>query len=382
MKVLHFGRYYTRNFGGTERHVRTLLDCLQHHVQVADVVANETCNTEVVRRGGYDIHKIASIGTIAGTTLCPTMPSYVLNLHERERYDIFHLHFPDPMSHLAYAFLPSQVKLVITWHSDIIRQKRLLAFYQPFLNRIVARADALIAATPRHFSSSTQMYACPDQRRMHVVPYGIDLAGFERTDQTMQGTQRLREKYRGKKILFALGRHVYYKGFDYLIQAMQKVADDAILLLGGCGPKTSELKQLAHQFGVTEKVVFLGRIPDEELPHYYHGCEIFCMPSVEPSEAFGLVQLEAMACGKPIVCCELNNGVTYVTRSDKTGLVVPPRNPEALARAINILLADEQKRMAFGNEAYERVCQEFTLQRMTEGTLAVYKTVLGRKNTS
>ena len=217
---------------------------------------------------------------------------------------------------------------------------------------------------------------------MHVVPYGIDLAGFERTDQTMQGTQRLREKYRGKKILFALGRHVYYKGFDYLIQAMQKVADDAILLLGGCGPKTSELKQLAHQFGVTEKVVFLGRIPDEELPHYYHGCEIFCMPSVEPSEAFGLVQLEAMACGKPIVCCELNNGVTYVTRSDKTGLVVPPRNPEALARAINILLADEQKRMAFGNEAYERVCQEFTLQRMTEGTLAVYKTVLGRKNTS
>jgi len=347
-------------------------------MQVANVVANENCSNEVVHRGGYDIHKVASIATVAGTSLCPSMPFYVRKLYERERYDIIHLHFPDPMSHLAYAFLPRKPKLVISWHSDIIRQKKLLTLYQPFLNHIVARADAIIAATPRHFSSSTQMHACQDPLRRHVVPYGVDLCRFEKNEQTMQGSACLKKKYPGKKIVFALGRHVYYKGYEYLIRAMQQVAEDAILLLGGCGPKTSELQHLANTLGLTDKVVFLGRIPDEELPHYYYACEFFCMPSVEPSEAFGLVQLEAMACEKPIVCCELNNGVTYVNHSAKTGLVVPPRNPEALAQAINELLSNEQKRIAYGKEAYARVSQEFTLKQMTEGTLEVYRSLLGR----
>ena len=380
MKVLHFGRYYTEHFGGTESHARVLLDCLQHHVQVANVVANETCHNTVVRRGGYDIHKVASIGDVAATTLCPGMAAYVRRLHEKEQYDIFHLHFPDPMSHLAHAFLPRHVKLVITWHSDIVRQRRLLMFYQPFVNRIVARADAIIAATPAHFSSSTQLYACRDRQRQHVVPYGIDFSRFAKSSQTMSDARQLREKFPGKKLLFALGRHVYYKGYEYLIQAMQKIADDAVLLLGGNGPKTAELKQLVRQLGLTDKVIFLGRIPDGELPYHYHGCDLFCLPSVEPSEAFGLVQLEAMACGKPVVCCELNNGVTYVNRSGETGLVVPPRDPRALAAAINDLLADDQKRMAYGNAAFDRVSREFTLQRMTEGTLAVYRSVLGKNS--
>ncbi len=377
MKVLHFGRYYSQYFGGTERHVGSLLDCLQNHIQVANIVASEVCRNEVVRRGEYDIHKLASIGTLAGTTFCPTMPSYVRRLHAREQYDIIHLHFPDPMSHLAFSFLPQGPKLVISWHSDIIRQKRLLTFYQPFLNHIVARADAIIAATPKHFTSSKQMNACQDPERKHVVHYGVDLGRFEKNEQTKLGVARLAEKYPNKKIVFALGRHVYYKGFDYLIRAMQLLPSDAILLLGGCGPKTRELQQLSARLGLSDKVIFLGRVPDEDLPYYYHGCEIFCMPSVEQSEAFGLVQMEAMACGRPIVCCELNNGVTYLNRSSQTGLVVPPRNSEALAAALNELLANDEKRSEYGKEAYARVGQEFTLKQMTEGTMAVYRSVLG-----
>ena len=377
MKVLHFGRYYSQYFGGTERHVGSLLDCLQHHIQVANVVASEVCGNEVVRRGGYDIHKLASIGTLAGTTFCPTMPSYVRRLHARERFDIIHLHFPDPMSHLAYSFLPKGPKLVISWHSDIVRQKKLLTLYQPFLNHIVARADAIIAATPKHFTSSKQMNACQDPKRKHVVHYGVDLGRFEKNEQTKLGVKRLADKYPNRRIIFALGRHVYYKGFDYLIQAMRLLPSDTLLLLGGCGPKTLELQQLSAKLGLSDQVIFLGRIPDEELPYYYHGCEIFCMPSVESSEAFGLVQMEAMACGKPIVCCELNNGVTYLNRSTETGLVVPPRNSEALAAALNELLANEEKRSEYGKEAYARVLQEFTLKQMTEGTLAVYRAVLG-----
>jgi len=381
LKVLHFGRYYSQFFGGTERHVGSLLDCLQHRIQVTNVVASEVCRNEIVRRGRYEIHKIASVGTVAGTTFCPTMPFYVRDLHAREHFDIIHLHFPDPMSHLAYSFLPKGPKLVISWHSDIIRQKKLLALYQPFLNHVVAKADAIIAATPKHFTSSTQMNACRDQQRKHVVHYGVDLGRFEKCGRIDLGVKRLKEKFPNKRIIFSLGRHVYYKGYEYLIRSARLLPSDTILLLGGCGPKTIELQQLSAKLGLTNKVIFLGRIPDEELPYYYHGCEIFCMPSVEPSEAFGLVQMEAMACGKPIVCCELNNGVTYLNRSTQTGLVVPPRNSEALAAALNELLADDAKRSEYGREACARVRREFTLEQMTEGTLAVYRSILGSPNT-
>lgn len=378
LNILHFGRFYPRNFGGLERHVGTLLDCLKQRMQVTNIVANETCESEVVHKDGYDIYKMASLGVVAGTALCPTMPCRARKLCASVGCDIAHLHFPDPMSHLAYHFLPAGTKLVISWHSDIIRQKRLLSLYQPFLNHIVARADAIIAATPKHFSSSTQMGACRDSGKKFVVPYGIDFQGLEETASTLEGAGNLRRKYAGKKIIFALGRHVYYKGFDYLIRAMQAVTDDAVLVLGGSGPKTAELKGLVANLSLAGRVFFLGRIPEDELPHYYHACDLFCLPSIEQSEAFGIVQVEAMACGKPVVCCELNNGVTYVNQAGVTGLAVPPRDPQALAGALNDLLADKRKRLAYGQAANARVHREFTLSNAAEGTVAVYRAVLGQ----
>ena len=378
MRAIHFGRFHSRNFGGIERHVGTLLDCLKRSMPVTNVVANERLQTEVVHKDGYDIHKLASLATLAGTALCPTMPCYARSLFKSGGYDIAHLHFPDPMAHLAWQALPRRAKLVITWHSDIVRQRNLLPLYRPFLDHIVGRADAIIAATPLHFSTSTQLRACTDTTKMHVVPYGIDFAPMEASPRNLAGAERIRQRYAGRKIVFALGRHVYYKGFDHLLRAMQAVEHEAVLVLGGNGPKTQELQRLAAALGLGDRVVFTGRIAEEELPHYYHACDLFCLPSVEPSEAFGLVQVEAMACAKPVVGCELHNGTTYVNQQGVTGLVVPPRDPRALAAALNDLLADEQKRRALGQAASERVRREFNLQNLTAGTLEVYRAVLGQ----
>ena len=131
--------------------------------------------------------------------------------------------------------------------------------------------------------------------------------------------------------------------------------------------------------GLVERVLFTGRIPEEALPAYYHAADVYCLPSVEPSEAFGLVQLEAMACRKPVICCELNNGVSYVNQHEVTGLVVPPRYCHALAWALNELLSDEPKRKNMGEAGYARAHSEFTLERMREGTLQVYRQVLEGK---
>jgi rhamnosyl/mannosyltransferase len=303
------------------------------------------------------------------------MAWWVRKLHRQEHYDIAHLHFPDPMSHLAALTLPREVKLVISWHSDIVRQRNWLRLYRPLLDRIVARADAIIAATPLHFSSSTQLGACHDPARRFVVPYGIDFAPFTTPSAASAGA-RLKAQLGKRPIIFAIGRHVYYKGFEFLIEAMRTVVDDALLVLGGSGPLTASLKSFASSLSLQNRVLFTGRIPDDALPAYYHAADVFCLPSVEPSEAFGLVQVEAMACHKPVVSCELGNGVTYVNRHGTTGLVVPPRNPEALANAINMLLADVGLRHRMGEAGHARAMEEFTAAHMCTSTLAVYESLL------
>lgn len=374
MKALHFGRLHNAQFGGLERVVANLLKGLNRSMDVTNLVANERLATEVLEVDGYRVYKVPALAMVAGTALCPTMPLWARRLHREQRFDIAHLHFPDPMSHLAAMTLPAEVKLVISWHSDIVRQKNLLKLYRPFLDRIVARADAIIGATPFHFSSSAQLGAA-DPRKLHVVPYGIDFAPFAAPEAVAAGAE-LHRKLMRRFVIFAVGRHVYYKGFEFLVRAMREVRNDALLVVGGSGPLTTDLQRLAVEQGVHERVLFAGRIPEKELPAYYHAADVFCLPSVEPSEAFGLVQVEAMACGKPVVCCELGNGVSYVNRNGVTGLVVPPRDPAALAGAINRLLEDKELRDAMGVAGRKRTVSEFNLEKMWKGTLSVYRMIL------
>ena len=139
-----------------------------------------------------------------------------------------------------------------------------------------------------------------------------------------------------------VGRLVYYKGLEYLIEAMRWVPD-AVLVVVGTGPLRGRLQRLSEQWlGCPGKVVFLGAVAEHDLCAWYHACDVFVLPSVELSEAFGLVQLEAMACAKPVVTTDLPTGVTYVNQHGHTGLVVPRRNSRALAEAINILLDNRQ----------------------------------------
>ena len=378
LRVLHFGRFYNDKFGGLERHVDLLLRGLKPYCQADNLVAHDHWERAVVATGSYTVYKTPSLGKVAGTAICPSMPWLARALHEAHDYDLVHLHLPDPMAHLAAAFLPRSVKRVITWHSDIVRQKRLLKLYQSFLKGLLNRVDAIIVPTPAHISSSSQLTGCRRPECFHIVPFGIDYAPFDRAAQQHQRIADLRANLGGGDevpIAFTVGRHVYYKGLEYLIRAMIDVPQ-GILVIGGDGPLTASLKAVSRSLGLDARVHFVGRIPDEELPFYYHACEVFCMPSVAPAEAFGLVQLEAMACGKPVVCCELHNGVTYVNRDAETGLVVPPRDPKVLAAALNHLFADPALRKSLGERGQHRARTEFSVDSMVAGTLDVYRSLL------
>jgi rhamnosyl/mannosyltransferase len=373
IRVLTFGRFADDNFGGLERYVFELGRALEGEVHFVNIVARRGPRPDVPLAG--ETVYAAAVANPGGTPICPTMPWHALRRHWRQPFDIVHLQFPaDPMAHLAYELLPRSVKRVIGWHSDIVRQQSLLKLYRPFLNHSLRAADAIIAATPAHVSSSDQLSAVRETAKFRVVPYGFDLSRFRERPAL---ADEIRRRYGESFFLFALGRHVYYKGFAFLIRALASVPQ-ARLALGGQGPLTAELQRIAREAGVAGRVDFVGRIPDLDLPAWYHACDVFCLPSVEPAEAFGIVQVEAMACGKPVLCCQLGNGVNWVNRDGETGLAAPPADVAALASALERLRADAGLRRRLGEAGRQRAYSVFSAQAMARGTLAVYREVLSR----
>lgn len=371
IRVVTFGRYADGNFGGVERYVFELARALEGQVSFVNIVAQRGAPPDVTMAGKTVYAR--AVAHLGGVPVCPTMPWHALRQHARAPFDIAHLQFPaDPMAHLAYSLLPRTVKRVISWHSDVIRQRWLLKLYRPFLNRLLHGANAIVAATPAHVSSSRQLEVVRQSARFRYVPYGIDLSRFA---QRPELAGDIRRRFGGRFFIFALGRHVYYKGFEYLIRAMPKLPG-AVLALGGEGPLTDSLRGVARDLGIADRVIFAGRIPDAELPAWYHACDVFCLPSVERAEAFGIAQVEAMACGKPVVCCRLDNGVNWVNRDGETGLAVPRADAAALAEALRRLETDDALRARLGSGARRRAFAEFSAEAMARGTLAVYREVL------
>ncbi len=373
MKVLHLGKY-DGDVGGIERYLRALLRGMPSEIEVVNVVANDRGLTDEHRHHGYRTVRVASYGSLASVALAPAMPAVVRRLHRQHGFDLVHLHFPDPLGQLTAMALPRNVRRVISWHSDIVKQAWALSCYAPFLKPFVRDADALIGATPQHFSTSSQIPAGkPDQIR-EVIPYGLDPVALAASEESRRRRDQLLAERNGRPVIFAVGRHVYYKGFDVLIHAMQDI--DAELWIGGRGPLTGSLTQLARDLGLAERVRFMGFIPDQLLVAYYEACDVFCMPSVERSEQFGLVQLEAMHCGKPVVATRLGTGVEYVTIDGVTGLLAPPKDSKALACALKTLLCNDTLRAAMGAAGKRRVEEVFSVDQMVSKTVGVYRRLL------
>ena len=374
MKVLHLGKFDV--LGGIERHVRSLITGLAKsgEVQSINLVSAHGSSSYVRSNDGYITIAERCWGTPFSVALSPTLPARAVRLQREHRFDVVHLNFPDPLGHLTALMLPRTVKRVVTWHSDIVRQRRALALYRPALRHFLADADAIIGATPQHLNASEQIPAGKAEQVRAVIPYGFDPAQMAWSPAAHARATQLQASSVGRAKLFSIGRHVYYKGFDVLIRALRDI--DAVLWLGGTGPMTDDLRQLAAEVGVQHRIHFTGYIREEELVAYYASCDVFVLPSTDRSEAFGLVQLEAMHCGKPVVATRLGTGVEFVNRDGLTGLLVPPKDASALAGAINQLLGNAELRSRMGAAGHARVAQDFSLQQMIDATLDVYRSVL------
>ena len=231
------------------------------------------------------------------------------------------------------------------------------------------RAEVIIATSPNYAESSPEL--APYRERVQVVPYGIDPQPF--VDPSYDSAAReLRARF-GPRVVLATGRLIYYKGFDVLLEAMARV--DAHLVLVGEGPLRGALEGQARALGISGRVTFAGEVHQREIPAWYRASDVFALPSVARSEAFGIVQLEAMASGLPVVNTRLDSGVPFVSVDGQTGITVPPMDPVALARAVDSLLSDPALRARLGGNARQRVREHFTNDRMVERLRAVYRGV-------
>ena len=204
---------------------------------------------------------------------------------------------------------------------------------------------------------------------MRVIPYGIVVGRFDLTPAVADRALALRAAWGGKPVVLAVGRLVGYKGFDVLLAAAAGL--DVTIVIVGAGPEEARLRAMAPP-----GVVFAGRVPDEELPAYYHACDVFCLPSLTIAEAFGVVLLEAMACGKPLVTSALPTGVTAVNRDGVNGVAVPPGDAGALREALRSLAGDAARRKAMGAAGRRAVEQDYTAARMAERYLTLYREAL------
>lgn len=368
LRVVQVGKYYPPYVGGIETHLQALCNGLKESHDVQVFVAGDRRRDVDAIVDGVAVHRLGIQFKVAGAPVCPTMPWKI----RRAGADIVHIHLPNPAGVLALLASGYRGPLVATWHSDVVRQRRLAKMFEPVQRRFLDNCDALIATSPNYVESSPDLSRL--RKRTVVVPYGIAVEEFR--DPPAAAVAAIRRERPGP-LLLAVGRLVYYKGFEYLIRAMKQI--DATLLLVGDGPLRHSLQNLARELGVASRIEFLGEMQPREIVPYYHASDLFVLPSIARSEAFGIVQLEAMACGKPIVNTNLASGVPFASRDGVTGITVEPGSADALATVINRLLADQHLRSAYGEAARLRVQSEFTINVMVQRVRDLYEAVLNRK---
>ncbi len=360
--ILEVNKFYPPHIGGIETVVAQRAKYLSAFpdTEVKVLVCQEKGRGVTEIRNGVEIIRCGSLGTYFS---CPLSLSFFRKFQELSAWaDVIEFHMPFPLEDIACLLSKCRCRVVLSWHSDVVRQKKLLYFYRPVLRKFLHRADCIITATEGHIESSAFL---PEFReKCRVIPYPVEISGTQDFPAIL--TKQLIKK-KNLKLLF-VGRLVYYKGVDVLIQAFRNV-QGCELFLCGTGVLEPELRKMAENLSVH----FLGNLSDADLKAAFADCDIFILPSVENSEAFGIVQQEAMLAGKPVINTNLPTGVPYVSLDQKTGLTVPPHDAAALAEAIRKLASSPELRKKYGENARKRVLELYPCSKIMQDVYHVLK---------
>lgn len=371
MKVLQIGKFYPI-VGGVEK---VMYDIVIGMSRREGIDSDMLCASTVRQAKSFSINESSKIiCTPTWTKAFATMlsPAMITKLRSiKNAYDIIHIHHPDPMAAVALWFSGYKGKVVLHWHSDILKQKMALKLYAPLQKWMIHRADVIVGTTPLYLQESPFLQSISLHKI--CIPIGIDPITFSE-----EKVAAIRQKYGGKKIVFSLGRLVEYKGYKYLIEAAAYLPDDYIILIGGSGPLQQELQCFIEANHLCNKVELLGRINDEDVSDYYGACDLYVLSSIWKTEAFGIVQIEAMSCGKPVIATKIaGSGVSWVNEDGVSGINVEPEDGKAIAEAIVLILSDEECYRRFSQAAKKRYNTLFKKDLMIDKCVEMYKSLIG-----
>jgi glycosyltransferase involved in cell wall biosynthesis len=317
---------------------------------------------------GVLVEEVPSAGRLLST---PLAPGFIAALR-RSGADLFHFHIPHPTGELAFLLSNLHTPAVATYHSDVVRQRAAMVFYQPLFESFLRRLSVIMPTSARYLETSPFLAAHRD--RCRVVPLGYPLEDYALTPGVEARAGALRTQH-GEFVLF-LGCLRAYKGLEFLIEALTRLPGVRSVIAGE-GPQRPVLEAQCRRLGLAGRVHFAGRVDQAEAVALLHAAAMFVLPAHQRSEAFGLCQIEAMACGLPVISTDLPTGVPEVNAHGISGLIVPPADPEALAGAIGSLMADPARRRAMGEAGHRRAHEHYQARRMAEDVMAVYRQVLG-----
>lgn len=378
MKIIQTNKAYYPKVGGIETTITNLSEGLvkNHGASVQVLTCNSQLSYKKIRKNinGVDVIFLPTFGFVASL---PISIPYLASLKKLQG-DILHVHEPFPWADLSYIYSKkirkNFSKLVVSWHSDIVRQKWALTFYRPYIHNFLKMADRILVSNNNLIEFSEYL---PDYKsKCEVIPLGTKLDWVNQSGNRRDRVQKIKSEFRVPMVLF-VGRLVYYKGIQYLIDAMNQVPDVSLVIIGS-GPLKKELLNQIHNFHLENRIHIIPEVDEETLHSFYEACDFLVLPSVEKSETYGIVQIEAMACGKPVICTELKTGTSFINQHESTGLVVPPRDSKALAEAIRKLASIKELKFKLGQNAKQRALVEFTTEKMVDRTFKVYEDLLSR----
>lgn len=288
--------------------------------------------------------------------------------------DVLHFHYPWPFADVLNLAVCSSKPKVMTYHSDVVKQKVLGKLYSPLMRHTISDMDAVVATSPTYARTSPVLARHVDAQRLHVIPLCMGDV-LEESVSRSESDILDRLNLRGKRFVLSLGVLRYYKGLHVLLEAARELRGTVVL--AGSGPEEARLRQQAKALGL-QNVVFAGMVSEVDKHALLRHCTLLALPSHLRSEAFGMVLLEAAMYSRPLVSCEIGTGTSYNNLDGETGFVVPPENPQALARAINTLLDQPDLAMRLGAAARLRYETHFTPRVMSSAYMALYHKVLGR----
>lgn len=368
MKILHISKYYYPYMGGVENICKYLVDNMPQY-QMAVLCFNDKHRDTVDSVNGIKVYRVATWINIARQALSLSYFTMMHKVLKEFKPNVIHFHWANPFpAAVLLTMIPKDVKLVIHWHMDIIKQKRIYLLIKPVETALLRRADLVLVTSPQYRDASIPLQ--PFRDKVKILPNAIDEQHFILRPRDKEQINKIKDKYNHKKIVFFIGRHIQYKGLPYLLKAEKYIKSDCVLLIGGSGPLTEDLKRNCH----SKRVHFVGRLTDDELRWYHYAASVFAFSSITKNEAFGVALAEAMYCYTPAVTFTIpGSGVNWVNLNGITGIEVANKDCQVYAKAIDTLLQDDNLSRRYAENGHQRVAENFTIPIMVKILDGYYK---------